>query len=117
MEEEVKQWADYVIERWEHQVIRLGISASGQLLKSFESFVITQSGGDVSRIEFIFEYYGKFVDMGVGRGVTFEEVAYSNRKPKPWYNKVFFSQVMKLGELLSEKYANQAKIEIVNNIV
>ncbi|MDA3867019.1 MAG: hypothetical protein PF489_09780 [Salinivirgaceae bacterium] len=117
MEQDIQQWAEYVIERWEQQIIRLGISSSGQLISSFQNFVITQSGGNVTLIEFIFEYYGKFVDMGVGRGVTMEEVSYSNRKPKPWYNKVFFSQVKKLGELLSEKYANEAKFEIVNNVV
>lgn len=110
----VQAWADFVIERWELEMLRLRITSSGLLLKSFSNTVFTQSNGDVDRILFAFEYYGKFIDMGVGRGVTVANIAQSGRKPKPWYGKIFFSQVKKLSEIMQEKYARQSAIEIAN---
>lgn len=112
----IEAWANYVIERWELEIIRLKINSSGQLLKSFTSEIITQSNGNVEKITFAFDYYGKFIDMGVGRGVTVAEVSQSNRRPKPWYNKTFFSQVKKLGEIMAEKYQNEGLLSIVDTI-
>nr|WP_321357177.1 hypothetical protein [uncultured Draconibacterium sp.] len=112
----VEAWADIVIERWEQKIERLGIMSTGALLRSFYHTVQTQSNGDPELIIFTFEYYGKFVDMGVGRGVTVEEVEFSNRRPKAWYSKVFFSQLEKLKELLAAKYARKAQLEIITNV-
>jgi len=112
----VEAWAKYVIERWELEIVRLGINNTGQLLRSFTSEIITQANGNVDRIIFAFEYYGKFIDMGVGRGVTVAEVAQSGRTPKPWYNTVFFGQVKRLGEILAEKYSKAAIMAIVESI-
>ncbi|WP_319228360.1 hypothetical protein [Draconibacterium orientale] len=112
----VEAWADIVIERWEQKIERLNIGSSGQLIKSFYHTVQTQANGNPELIVFTFEYYGKFVDMGVGRGVTIEEVEFSNRRPKAWYSKVFFSQLEKLKELLAEKYARKAQLQILINV-
>ena len=54
--------------------------------------------------------------MGVGRGFSIGEVEFSDRRRKPWYSKTFFSQVKKLGEILSVKYSEKAKAVIVENI-
>jgi hypothetical protein len=112
----VEAWADIVIERWEQKIERLNIGSSGQLIKSFYHTVQTQSNGNPELIVFTFEYYGKFVDMGVGRGVTIEEVEFSNRRPKAWYSKTFFSQLEKLKELLAEKYARKSQLAIITEI-
>jgi len=112
----VEAWAEIVIERWENMIARLRIHHTGNLINSFAHHVITQSGGNPERIEFAFEYYGKFVDMGVGRGVSIGEVEFSDRRRKPWYSKTFFSQVKKLGEILSVKYSEKAKAVIIENI-
>lgn len=112
----VEAWASIVVERWETQIARLNIGHSGNLINSFAHHIITQSQGNPERIEFAFEYYGKFVDMGVGRGVSIGEVEFSDRRKKPWYSKTFFSQVKKLGEILSVKYSEKAKAIIVENI-
>ena len=112
----VEAWANYVIERWELEILRLNINSTGKLLKSFTQTIITQSNGNVEKITFAFDFYGKFVDMGVGRGVTITEVNQSNRKPKPWYNKTFFGQVKKLGEIMKEKYIESAKLNVIEII-
>ncbi len=112
----VEAWADIVIERWETKIERLKISNTGQLVKSFHQHVQAQADGVPELITFTFEYYGKFVDMGVGRGVTYEDVEFSQRRPKAWYSKVFFSQLIKLSELLAEKYARKAQLAIITNV-
>lgn len=112
----VEAWADIVIERWETKIARLKIGHTGQLVKSFEHHVHTQANGIPELIIFAFEYYGKFVDMGVGRGVTVEDVSFSSRRPKPWYSKVFYSQLEKLKEILVEKYENKAQIAVLTNV-
>ncbi len=112
----VEAWADIVIERWEQKIERLGIMSTGALLRSFYHTVQTQANGDPELIIFTFEYYGKFVDMGVGRGVTVEQVESSNRRPKYWYSKVFFSQLEKLKDILAAKYARKAQLEIITNV-
>jgi hypothetical protein len=109
-------WANIVIERWEQKLVRLNVHHSGKLADSFARHVITQAAGSLEKIEFAFEYYGKFVDMGVGNGVHIDDVQESYRKRKPWYSPVFFSQVRKLGELLREKYAYKAQLAILTNI-
>ena len=112
----VEAWADIVIERWETKIQRLNIRHTGKLADSFHQHVQTQANGNPELIVFTFEYYGKFVDMGVGRGVTFEQVEFSNRRPKAWYSKVFFSQLEKLKDILSEKYARKGQLTILTGI-
>lgn len=112
----VEEWARIVIERWENRITTLNIKQTGQLLKSFTHFINTQANGDPKRITFAFEYYGKFVDMGVGKGTTINQVGSTNRKPKPWYSKIFWSQFMKLTELLKDKYSIKSQIVIITEI-
>lgn len=116
----IKAWANYVIERWQLEIIRLGINNTGQLLRSFTEFVSVQANGNVDKITFTYEYYGKFVDMGVGKGYKHGnggDLGFTPlRKPRPWYNKVFFGQVKKLAELMKEKYEKEAVVQIVTNI-
>jgi len=111
-------WADIVVERWEQKIVTMGIGSTQDLLKSFTSQVITDSGGNPELIRFAFNYYGRMVDMGVGKGVKASDAGLSNttRKPKPWYNKTFAAQVHKLAEILAEKYAKKVNLIIVETI-
>lgn len=112
----VEEWARIVIERWENRITTLNIKQTGQLLKSFTHFINTQANGDPERITFAFEYYGKFVDMGVGKGTTINQVGSTNRKPKPWYSKIFWSQFEKLKEILVEKYQMAGQMTIISGV-
>jgi hypothetical protein len=107
-------FAKIVIERWEQKIMRLGINSTGKLLGSFTHYVNTQANGNVNFIQFTYEFYGRFVDMGVGKGVKYGEVELSKRKAKPWYSKIFFSQIIKLREILVNKYQEKAEIVILN---
>ena len=112
----VEAWAIIVIKRWESKIEQLGIGNTGNLAKSFLQHVFTQSSGDPEKIDFTFNYYGKFVDMGVGKGVKIGQSGKGSRTAKPWYSKTFYSEVKRLGEILSQKYAYEAQTSILNNI-
>ena len=110
-----EQWAKIVIERWEEKIVRLGIIGDN-LINSFTQQVITDSNGDPTLIAFAFNYYGKFVDMGVGRGVPLSEVPFSNRRAKPWMSKTFARELGVMAELLSQHYGHRIAIVIANTI-
>ena len=116
--ETLQAWADIVIDNWEQKIHALKISYSYSLVESFANHVVSESGGDASRIEFAFNYYGKFVDMGVGKGVSLKEVGqgWTKRKPRNWYSRTFFSEVVKLGDIVAKKYAQKGAITIAENI-
>lgn len=114
----VQAWADIVITIWLNKIDQLRVNHTYQLADSFANHIISHANGDLQRIEFAFNYYGKFVDMGVGRGVTLEDVASPNnqRKPKPWYSRYFYAEVQKLARIMAEKYGRKGVITIVENI-
>ena len=108
--ETLKAWADIVIERWELRIIRLGVIDSGELLKSFHADVVMDANGNREKIEFVFAYYGQFLDMGAAKYAPFGS---GKRTAKPWYSKIFFSQVQRLGEIIAEKTGVEAELYII----
>jgi hypothetical protein len=114
----LQAWADIVIQIWLDKIEKLHVNYSYQLADSFVNHVISHANGDARMVEFAFNYYGKFVDMGVGRGVSLEDVQQPGniRRPKPWYSKTFFAEVQKLKVIFAEKYARKAVILIIENI-
>jgi hypothetical protein len=111
-----------VVERWLKALDRYGIGVSHNLQWSFQKQIVL-AGGDVDRVIFKFLQYGRFVDMGVGRGQSLTEMlmarreryrgvdgkmtAGPGRKPKPWYTKTFYREVAKLSELYQAKYSEK----------
>lgn len=61
-------WAKITIQLWRKNLTRMkiGQNSSGDLNRSFKYKIIAGYRGNVDRIEFAFNYYGKFLDMGVG---------------------------------------------------
>ncbi len=114
--ETVAAWADIVLKIWKEKLTELQVYESGELHSSLLSTLLSSSGDNVSRIDFSFKLYGIFVDMGVGR-----EIFVGNpgdvptiRKRKIWYSRIFYREVMKLREILAEKYSNQVADQVVN---
>jgi hypothetical protein len=107
----VEAWAEITVKNWLDKIIRLNVIHSRDLFNSFEMHVYSNAGGDVSKIEFAFLYYGKFVDMGVGRGAS---MGSGRRKAKPWYNKQFGKEIARLRVILGEKYAEKAAFAVVD---
>ena len=115
--ETLEAWADIVIERWQARINRLGVTDTETLLKSFKKNVETDAAGDPVKIVFTYAYYGKFPDMGVGKGVPLDTVGKKGiRQAKPWHGKVFFGQVRRLAEITAEKYGREAEINIIEEL-
>jgi hypothetical protein len=116
--ETAQAWAEILIKIWRQKLIELDIGYSGELFDSFFYTIKSLSNDNPDIIQFGFNYYGKFVDMGVGRDVFVGNPGdvSSGRKPKPWYSKTFYAQTMKLRELLQDKYGILGASVVSENI-
>jgi hypothetical protein len=122
-------WAKITVKVWKDKMAKLKIGNSRALMDSFIHEVISSFGGDLMKIEFAFKYYGKFVDMGVGKGVKIGSVKESatsrrlegkmmgnRRRPKKWYSKTFSAEVMRLTEIMQREYLSKYVAVIMENI-
>ncbi len=117
----IEAWADIVIEKFLRKAHELGIP-DGQLLSSFTNHVIWNADGDLQKIQFAFAYYGKMVDMGVGKGVKATErrtmfiVGQTKRQPKPFFTSVFYKQVEVLNHIISERITERLRLDVSQKI-
>lgn len=112
----VEDWAKYAIQAFQEALQKKKIGVTGALFNSFKRELVI-NGGDVGAVLLKFAMYGRFRDMGVGRGMkAYErktnkanmigakaygaEVSYSRRQAKRWYPKVKAHETMRLQEIL-----------------
>lgn len=112
----VDDWARYAIQKFQRSLDRKKIGVTHALFNSFKR-ELAMNGGDVGAVLIKFAMYGRFRDMGVGRGMKAYErksnranliaaksyganVTYSRRQAKRWYPKVKVHETMRLRELL-----------------
>lgn len=116
----IAAWADIVIKVWHNKIIELGVWDKGSLDKSLLQELTRNAGGDIDKIEFSFNLYGKFVDMGVGREISkgnSGRLGFSpGRKSKPWLSRKFYGQIMKLKQLLVDRYSKEISQRLINNL-
>ena len=114
----VKAWADIVIQNWIDKIYKLQVYHSHTLVRElaedFALHIVSNSGGNPDAIEFAFRYYGKFVDMGVGRGAPLGST--NKRKTKRWFSATFYAEINQLSGILAEKYAFKGSLAISNGI-
>lgn len=113
----VDGWAHYAIVEFQKALDKQKIGITRQLFNSFKK-QLQANRGDVMAVMIRFLQYGRFVDMGVGRGLAAYErdsnranlvgarayganVPYVKRRPKKWYSKTRWAQMMRLQELLA----------------
>jgi len=112
---DLEKWAQITIEKWQWNLVSKNLVYSGDLLRSFTSQVYADAAGDSMMISFAFNYYLKMLDMGVGKGVSFEETGReSGRKKYKVYSSTTYSQIMRLLELLQIQYMTMGANAIVN---
>lgn len=127
--EYIEGWLDITIDKFhealdEHNIGKL----DGQLWRSIMGEVI-RSGEEPKQVIIRFKQYGRFVDMGVGRGVPLGKrgsAAFSKyrnhlgtsmlknyaRTAKPWYSKTKTRELGRLRELLAINLAGRSVQEI-----
>ena len=123
----IEAWANIVVQIWEDKVQQLGINDTQALLNSFAIHVQRAAEGRVDYVMFAFQYYGRFVDMGVGKyqphgagllnQINGAKDTSRRRAPRQWYSKTFYSQLRKLSDILAKKYAHQAALTVLTSSV
>lgn len=112
----ISDWARYTIERLQKSIDKRRIGDTGSLRYSQLYNLAALANGGVEAVKLEFNYYGKFLDMGVGRGQKIESVKSNRevynlvgggRRPKQWFSKTLWGEVAALTELLSVKYGVQ----------
>lgn len=122
----IDRWAKITIDHWQDTLTAQNIGVSFELKRSFQKEVITH-GEHSADIALKFAMYGRFRDMGVGRGLKANERRNNNidrsgqrvganvnaygYRPKKWLNKIAARQTFRLSELLSRK----ASESLINN--
>lgn len=119
LQETLDKWSYITINELKLSMIEHGIHL-GELYRSFTRSTILGPDGMPTRVTIGFWYHGKFVDMGVGKGVKLENVksmrevwmsksraerkGRKRRRPKKWYSPVMFHEYQRAAEILAGKY-------------
>lgn len=117
------KFAQYTVERWQERIPKAGIRGSGELLRSFAHHVYLDANGDLQKVVYTFHFYGWYVDAGVGRGYyrgnggNLDFLADwkhgKHRRPKHWYNKIWYNEFRKLLHMLAEQIGYKAVEEMM----
>jgi hypothetical protein len=128
----IEKWAEIAIDKLREALDTYDIGKlDGALWQSF-AYQLVQNNGDIEKVVIKFAQYGRYVDMGVGRGVAtgkrgteaFSKYRKQNgqlhrygRKPKPWYSKTKTKEVGLLRLILVRDYGVKtlADLETVFN--
>lgn len=115
----ITKWAEITIHELRQSMVKKYIGQSGDLYKSFQYKVFTDTNGNPTRVSIGFEYHGRFVDMGVGKGTRLENVksnaeiwryaaknkrSKNPRRPKKWYSPTMYREYQRAAEILAAKY-------------
>lgn len=117
----IKQWAKITIAQLRKKIIDKGAYDKGDLYKSFRYNITYGENGVPTKVSIGFLMHGRFIDMGVGKGVKIENVKTNReiwanlsrkgrkgkriRKPIKWYSKEMYHQYQIAAEILASKYA------------
>lgn len=116
----VAQWAHIAIREFQFAMIAKNVKVN-RLYHSFTYSLKMGANGMPQEISLGFLYHGRFVDMGVGKGVKMEDIkgnleVYRNlsrkekkgiskpRRPKKWYSPTAYREFAILGRILSEEF-------------
>jgi hypothetical protein len=110
---EIQNTAERTTKRLVEYAKMMGVGVTGDLINSIRHEVTLNS------YEIKFNWYGRFVDMGVGRGVKLGDIktlnGLINRKPKRWYSIPAYSEAGMLRQKLAAAGVRQFLNEIREN--
>lgn len=123
----ITQWAKYTVQRLQESIYERESSASTRALMRSIKTELVRAGGDIDKVITRFLQYGRFYDMGVGRGVPIGAAgsgAFSaarngdgtlkqyHRKPVKWFSPVYFHEVQRFTELYTQLFKQQIPVQI-----
>jgi len=95
----LKAWADIVLDKWHASIINIPVIDTGLLRDSLKYTLFINAGSNIDKIEFSFKLYGIFVAHMYRKGQVKK-----NESNEDWFSKRYYAQVMKLNEIIIEKY-------------
>lgn len=113
--ETLRKWMYYTIKDFRREIDGKKIGETNKLRSSFQGSLTGNDSGGLSRISLSFLYYGKFVELGVGRGTKLGDV-YENksekkyngkrlaRRPKIWYSSKMTFNFNRAAEIMQQLY-------------
>lgn len=117
-----------LINQFVKNIQKTDASDTGALARSFSYRLHYGSDRLVDRITFSHLEYGMFLDMGVGNGVSLEDIGYQKigarllgrkigqRRAKRWYYKKIHGQTIRLAEIVMETRGWNYTLEIADAI-
>lgn len=104
--------------------------STGNSFRHIYAKVYNSAKGDTTKISFFFKYYLYFVDMGVGRGRSwefqYEDAKYNklfhkwdgegDRQQRPFLTMELRHQIRRLSAMLENYYAEKIQIDIVSTL-
>ncbi len=121
IETTITEWLSIAVDRFQKSIKGNKIGVTQKLFNSFVTNIFQNSGGSISKVEIAFLFYGRYIDMGVGKGFPiggrrtykdFAEFRHNDgklkkdpfRKPKKWYSKTKAYEVGQLTDILAKQY-------------
>lgn len=90
---ELQKAAKYIADNLAESVWKKNVMHSHDLYSSINWKLVENT------IHILYNYYGLFPELGVGKGVPLGMVGYKGlRKPKKWYSKTIYREVARLAE-------------------
>lgn len=126
----IEYWARYTVSDEQKSIRKFGIGHSHALISSL-GYKTLEDADEIKAVELTLNYYGKFVDMGVGRGWKLEDISgnrmmygaigLKGRRAKKWLGKVVYTNIASLRHILMERYkedsVNIVKEGLSNNLL
>lgn len=121
----VSDWARITSERLGENILKRRIGKSGDLSRSL-TYKVIGALNSPEKVILSHLYYGKFVDMGVGKGQRVGDIkgnkeiltaaGIKGRRPKKWYSKTIYAETNKLADFLQQNFSIKASAVIKENI-
>jgi hypothetical protein len=124
----LEKWLEFTLDDLRENLRKMKINDTGHLLASVEGHLVGAAGDNVDKLLIAYAAYGKFVDMGVGRGmmagVRKRDSDYArirdergrlhqhSRTPRPFASRVIGKQTFRLSVLLSDYYGETITAKI-----
>ena len=122
LDETLLAWADITLRILLENLTKFNFSDDvGHLKKSLRFKIFKEANGDRGKVEFFFNTYGRFVDMGVGKEYykgNSGDVGFihKQRRAKEWLYISWFFQVHRFKAILMEKYETLVVNHILNDL-
>lgn len=105
-----RKWTEITVLRLKSSLQTKKVGKTGKLLTSF-AYSVSVGNGEYIKILLSYMYYGKFVDMGVGKGINMATALSGGnfkRKRKVWYSQTIGKEITKLSFFMARKAGAQA---------